>query len=184
LRYTKKLQTFWEEVIKECRKENLVPATTVASLPKRTIKISSKDSSETLDIERINFCYDIFHELENKSYSHLFYKCVKKNVIHPIDLFTIKSKLENNQYTRLEEFEKDVRLMFRNCYTYNDASSKIYHSTEALESIFNEKWNEKLVLHDRETRELKRLRDNDSDTDLISKLLYYIFNIFFLHLFC
>jgi hypothetical protein len=33
------------------------------------------------------------------------YKCVKKDVKHPMDLFTIKSKLENNQYTRLEEFE-------------------------------------------------------------------------------
>ncbi|PKC07058.1 Bromodomain-containing protein, partial [Rhizophagus irregularis] len=61
---------------------------------------------------------------------------------HPMDLFTINLKLENNQYKNLKEFEKDIRLMFRNCYTYNDVKSKEYCSGEKLESIFNEKWNE------------------------------------------
>ncbi|PKY51745.1 Bromodomain-containing protein, partial [Rhizophagus irregularis] len=61
---------------------------------------------------------------------------------HPMDLLTINSKLENNQYTSLEEFEKDIRLIFRNCYTYNDVESEVYNSGETLESIFNKKWNE------------------------------------------
>ncbi|RGB42377.1 Bromodomain-containing protein, partial [Rhizophagus diaphanus] len=56
---------------------------------------------------------------------------------HPMDLFTINSKLKNNQYTSLEEFEKDIRLIFRNCYTYNNVESKVYCSGEILESIFN-----------------------------------------------
>ncbi|PKY54535.1 Bromodomain-containing protein, partial [Rhizophagus irregularis] len=60
-----------------------------------------------------------------------------KIIEHPMDLLTINSKLENNQYTSLEEFEKDIRLIFRNCYTYNDVGSEIYNSGEALESIFN-----------------------------------------------
>ncbi|PKK66955.1 Bromodomain-containing protein, partial [Rhizophagus irregularis] len=52
---------------------------------------------------------------------------------HPMDLFTINSKLENNQYISLEEFENDIHLIFRNCYTYNDINSKVYCSGEALE---------------------------------------------------
>ncbi|EXX76819.1 Bdf1p [Rhizophagus irregularis DAOM 197198w] len=80
-----------------------------------------------------------------------------------MDLFTINSKLENNQYTSLKEFEKDIRLIFCNCYTYNDIKSKEYCSGRILESIFNEKWNEKIILHDRQTRELKRVRDTDTD---------------------
>ncbi|PKK59582.1 Bromodomain-domain-containing protein, partial [Rhizophagus irregularis] len=54
---------------------------------------------------------------------------------YPMDLFTINSKLENNQYTSLKEFEKDIRLIFCNCYTYNDIKSKEYCSGRILESI-------------------------------------------------
>ncbi|PKY47665.1 Bromodomain-containing protein, partial [Rhizophagus irregularis] len=90
---------------------------------------------------------NIFHELENESYANLFYKYTKEDVKnevieYPMDLFTINSKLENNQYTSLKEFEKDIRLIFCNCYTYNDIKSKEYCSGKILESIFNEKWNE------------------------------------------
>jgi hypothetical protein len=215
LRYAKLLQTFWQEVIKECQKENLVPATTNDVYP--TVKISSKDLSKnvpaiTTDVSptaeisskdlsknlpqnhvptvktpfkdlsgtsqpnistkniKFNLCCDIFHELENKSYAHLFYKCVEKDVKHPMDLFTIKSKLENNQYTILEEFEQDIHLIFYNCYLYNDAKSEIYHLGEALESVFNKTWNEKVNFQNRKTKELKRVRDNNTDADT-SKLL-------------
>ncbi|RGB34275.1 Bromodomain-containing protein, partial [Rhizophagus diaphanus] len=56
---------------------------------------------------------------------------------HTMDLFTINLNLENNQYTSLEDFEKDIHLIFCNCYTYNDVESEIYSSGKALESIFN-----------------------------------------------
>ncbi|RGB38459.1 Bromodomain-containing protein, partial [Rhizophagus diaphanus] len=90
---------------------------------------------------------DILHELKNKSCANLFYKYeeedVKNKVIkNPMDLFTINLKLKNNQYTSLEEFEKDIRLIFCNCYTYNDVESEVYSSGKALECIFNKKWNE------------------------------------------
>ncbi|CAB4399138.1 unnamed protein product [Rhizophagus irregularis] len=146
---------------------------------KKTGKSSVKNLSETsqLDLSKKNitfindFCYDVFHELENESYANLFYKYTEKNVKnkvieYPMDLFTINSKLENNQYTSLKEFEKDIRLIFCNCYTYNDIKSKEYCSGKILESIFNEKWNEKIIIYDRQTRELKRVKDNDTgDTD-------------------
>ncbi|RGB36916.1 hypothetical protein C1646_666574 [Rhizophagus diaphanus] len=83
-----------------------------------------------------------------------------------MDLFTINLKLKNNQYTSLEKFEKDIRLIFCNCYTYNDIESEIYSSGKTLECIFNKKWNEKLILQGKQIRELKRVRDNDTeDTD-------------------
>ncbi|POG79071.1 Bromodomain-containing protein, partial [Rhizophagus irregularis DAOM 181602=DAOM 197198] len=57
-----------------------------------------------------------------------------------MDLFTINSKLENDQYTSTKEFENDIRLIFHNCYTYNDMGSKIYCLGEELESAFNKIW--------------------------------------------
>ncbi|CAB4477931.1 unnamed protein product [Rhizophagus irregularis] len=148
----------------------------ISLLSKKTGKSSVKNLSETSQLDLFkknitfinNFCYDIFHELENESYANLFYKYTKEDVKnevieYPMDLFTINSKLENNQYTSLKEFEKDIRLIFCNCYTYNDIKSKEYCSGKILESIFNEKWNEKIILYDRQTIELKRVRDTDTD---------------------
>ncbi|GES74636.1 hypothetical protein GLOIN_2v1480379 [Rhizophagus clarus] len=115
-------------------KEILDQNLTVTPFPKETVNASVENVSKTLQSNKlINFCYDIFHKLENSSYAQLFYKYNEKDIVdkgikHPMDLFTINSKLENEQYTNLEEFEYDVQLIFRNCYTYNDVKSEIYCS--------------------------------------------------------
>ncbi|KAL6482550.1 hypothetical protein MHYP_G00106300 [Metynnis hypsauchen] len=38
---------------------------------------------------------------------------------HPMDLSTIKVKLDSCQYPNAQAFAADVRLMFSNCYKYN-----------------------------------------------------------------
>ncbi|GBB96582.1 hypothetical protein RclHR1_02790005 [Rhizophagus clarus] len=160
---------------------NQQKVTNTISLPKDIVNqnqlpdnVISKETNN--NIKLINFCYDILYKLENNPYAHLFYKYNEKDIInkvikYPMDLCTINLKLENNQYTNLEEFEEDIRLIFRNCYTCNDIKSEIYCSGVALESIFNKKWNEKLIFQTRKKGELKRARDNDADINnsLISK---------------
>ncbi|UZN99044.1 uncharacterized protein OCT59_000326 [Rhizophagus irregularis] len=132
-------------------------------------KVSAKDFSKTSqqkDIELINFCYDILHELENKTCA-LPFKCIKKKdmiIKHPMDLSTINLKLKNNQYKSLEGFEKDIRLIFHNCYTYNEAGSEICYLGEVLESVFNKKWIEKITHQVKQRDELKRVRD-DADIE-------------------
>ncbi|GES87570.1 bromodomain-containing protein [Rhizophagus clarus] len=135
LRYPNKLQAYWEGVIKEsAEKENLVSTvtSTVTSLPKQqTQNTNAKDFSKTIKLDHskisqpvftktshsdfskknINFCYDILDELTNTSYAHSFFKYIEKNnkiIKYPMDLFIINSKLENEKYTRLEEFEEDI----------------------------------------------------------------------------
>ena len=39
-------------------------------------------------------------------------------VKQPMDLGTIQSKLANNEYENADDFEKDVRLVFKNCYLF------------------------------------------------------------------
>ncbi|GBB91294.1 hypothetical protein RclHR1_01850004 [Rhizophagus clarus] len=162
------------QTIKEYEKENLVPI--VTSVTKETadttvISFSKETQVTDFSIKLIDFCCNILHELENTSDAHLFFKYVEKNVTdkivkYPMDLFTINSKLKNNEYTRLEEFEEDIRLIFCNCYTYNDVESEIYCLGKVLESVFNKKWNENLIFQGKQTRKLKRVRDsNDVDTD-------------------
>ncbi|UZO06775.1 uncharacterized protein OCT59_027084 [Rhizophagus irregularis] len=173
LQRKRNLQIFWQEVIKEYyEKENLVPSIT-------SKVTSTKDFSETSqqkNSELINFCYDILHELENKSCAYPFKYINKadKVIKHPIDLFTINLKLKNNQYKSLKEFEKDVRLIFRNCYTYNNVESEIYHSGEVLESVFNKKWAKRIIqVNKQKGLDLKRARDDADDTDENSSTEYW-----------
>ena len=43
----------------------------------------------------------------------------RKFVKHPMDLETIDTKLEEGEYGDPGEFASDMRLMFKNCHTYN-----------------------------------------------------------------
>jgi len=46
---------------------------------------------------------------------HDYHDIIKK----PMDLGTVKTKLEEREYNSGSEFAADVRLMFTNCYKYN-----------------------------------------------------------------
>ncbi|GES74628.1 hypothetical protein GLOIN_2v1781474 [Rhizophagus clarus] len=145
------LDTAWFNHFLDNAKELLEPKTykdlpvdttiTFLSSSKETVNASVENLTKTLQSNKlINFCYDIFHKLENSSYAQLFYKYNEKDIVdkvikHPMDLFTINSKLENGQYTNLEEFEYDIHLIFHNCYTYNDVKSEIYCSEENKNNV-------------------------------------------------
>ncbi|RGB42770.1 hypothetical protein C1646_750513 [Rhizophagus diaphanus] len=195
LRYAKTLKIFWQEIIKEYKKnkENLVPAEEYYNEKKdlvpadlqEIIDVSDKDhfisnsfqndeipiKDHSKNSQLINFCYDILQELDIKSNIHPFYKYDEKKITNPMDLFTIISKLENDQYTTIEEFEKDIHLIFRNCYIYNDIGSEMHTLGEALESTFNKVWAEKLIFQGKQKEKLKRVRDSDTDSssELVTK---------------
>ncbi|KAK4364059.1 hypothetical protein RND71_015417 [Anisodus tanguticus] len=59
---------------------------------------------------------------------------------NPMDLGTVKSRLETNRYTSPEEFAEDVRLTFQNAMTYNPKGQDVYMMAEQLSKIFEEKW--------------------------------------------
>lgn len=47
-----------------------------------------------------------------------------KVIKHPMDLGTVKAKLEKGQYKHPKEFKHDVSLVWNNCMTYNVVSLK------------------------------------------------------------
>ncbi|XP_077575100.1 bromodomain-containing protein 4-like [Stigmatopora nigra] len=55
---------------------------------------------------------------------------------HPMDLSTIKKKLENRQYRDAQEFAADVRLMFSNCYKYNPPGHDVVAMARKLQDVF------------------------------------------------
>lgn len=51
-----------------------------------------------------------------------YYKIIKQ----PMDMGTIKKRLENNYYRSASECLQDFNTMFTNCYIYNKVSQFVY----------------------------------------------------------
>lgn len=60
----------------------------------------------------------------------------------PMDLATIKRKLDDGEYLTASEFREDLRLMFRNCYTFNPPGTDVHELGKKLEALFEQKWAE------------------------------------------
>ncbi len=57
---------------------------------------------------------------------------------HPMDLSTIKRKLDAHIYANYEEFESDMMLMLQNCFTFNKPEDAIYQLGKKFESLFKD----------------------------------------------
>lgn len=104
----------------------------------------------------IKWCYRIHQELMKKQYAHFmfpFYQPVDPVALnipsyfevikHPMDLSTMKKKLDRNEYSKSEEFEADFRQMINNCLTFNRPGDDVYGMGQKAEELFVKKWHEK-----------------------------------------
>ncbi|KAF1329445.1 Histone acetyltransferase, partial [Globisporangium splendens] len=55
----------------------------------------------------------------------------------PMDLGTIKKRLENEHYNSVEAFAGDVRLVFENCIAYNSSTNKFNQAAKQLLASFD-----------------------------------------------
>lgn len=95
-------------------------------------------------------CVTLVKSLISHSYGWVFSKPVDPVALnipdyftiisHPMDLGTIKSKLEKNLYSDIEEVAADVRLTFSNAMTYNPPGNDVYLMANELSKIFDRKW--------------------------------------------
>ncbi|GAA5897177.1 bromodomain-containing protein [Sporobolomyces salmoneus] len=106
--------------------------------------------------EQLRFCKETIKELFKKShesYAYPFYHPVdlaayptySQYVSRPMDLGTIRSKLEHNQYPLppYDAFESDVRQIFENCFAFNPAGTIVHEWGRQLEAVFEIKWAER-----------------------------------------
>ncbi|XP_056175495.1 transcription factor GTE12-like isoform X2 [Syzygium oleosum] len=61
-------------------------------------------------------------------------------ISEPMDLGTIKSKLEKNMYRGTEEFAADIRLTFSNAMCYNPPGNQVHIMADMLNKIFETGW--------------------------------------------
>ena len=70
-----------------------------------------------------------------------------KVVKTPMDLGTVKAKLERGEYSSAKEFRHDTNLVWTNCMTYNADGSDYYLIASNLKKVFDEKY-AKLIRED------------------------------------
>ncbi|KAI8368854.1 Bromodomain-containing protein [Choanephora cucurbitarum] len=65
-----------------------------------------------------------------------YYEIIKQ----PMDMSTYEKKLYNHQYSHEEQLAEDIRLMFRNCYTYNPPDHLVTNLGKEFEAVFERQW--------------------------------------------
>ncbi|KAI0670108.1 Bromodomain-containing protein [Trametes maxima] len=125
--------------------------------------------------EQLKFCEKMWKDLHQKQHytiANPFYEPVDplkmgipeypKVIKKPMDLSTMKKKLEGGEYSTAEKFRDDFRLMIKNCLTFNPPGNPVHEAGKALQQLFDEKWKN---LPTPRTYEASDEEDEDEDMD-------------------
>ncbi|XP_055017827.1 bromodomain-containing protein 3-like isoform X2 [Boleophthalmus pectinirostris] len=99
--------------------------------------------------EQMKHCDAILKEMLSKkhaAYAWPFYKPVDAEALelhdyhdiikHPMDLSTVRKKMDKSEYSDPQSFATDVRLMFSNCYKYNPPDHEVVAMARKLQDVF------------------------------------------------
>ncbi|XP_016410264.1 bromodomain-containing protein 3-like isoform X5 [Sinocyclocheilus rhinocerous] len=99
--------------------------------------------------EQLKYCEVILKEMLSKkhaAYAWPFYKPVDADALelhdyheiikYPMDLSTVKKKMDSREYQDAQSFASDVRLMFSNCYKYNPPDHEVVAMARKLLDVF------------------------------------------------
>ncbi|XP_004411448.1 PREDICTED: bromodomain-containing protein 3 [Odobenus rosmarus divergens] len=99
--------------------------------------------------EHLRHCDSILKEMLSKkhaAYAWPFYKPVDAEALelhdyhdiikHPMDLSTVKKKMDSREYPDAQGFAADIRLMFSNCYKYNPPDHEVVAMARKLQDVF------------------------------------------------
>jgi histone acetyltransferase len=107
--------------------------------------------SKLTDVPRKSKTYEILRPLLNDLQAHPaswpFLQPVDANevphyyqaIAHPMDLATMDTKLESEQYGDIKAFAEDLFLVVKNCRLFNDPDTTYYKNADMLEKYFLEK---------------------------------------------
>lgn len=123
------------------------PLTPIAGHPSGVPKNKEKLS------DALKACNEILKELFSKKHSGYawpFYKPVDAELLglhdyhdiikKPMDLGTVKKKMDDREYRSAPEFAADVRLIFSNCYQYNPPDHDVVAMGRKLMDVFEMKF--------------------------------------------
>ncbi|OZJ04517.1 hypothetical protein BZG36_02242 [Bifiguratus adelaidae] len=116
----------------------------------KTPTIEAKRPSERMSMDNVKRCRNLLRKVVASKHSFLFQNPVDpvalnvpnyyEIVKNPMDLATIKTKLERGGYASPSEFHDDVKLIFSNCYLFNPPDTYVHQEGKALEAVFERAW--------------------------------------------
>uniref|UniRef100_A0A3Q2PJY7 Bromodomain-containing protein 3 n=1 Tax=Fundulus heteroclitus TaxID=8078 RepID=A0A3Q2PJY7_FUNHE len=103
--------------------------------------------------EQLKYCNDILKEMllkKHSAYAWPFYQPVNAEALglhdyhdivkYPMDLGTVKEKLDGGEYQDVQQFATDVRLIFSNCYKYNPSRHSVVEMARKLQGVFEQRF--------------------------------------------
>jgi bromodomain-containing factor 1 len=130
------------------------PKREAVSSPRRNLSYApTPTTAKKSGSGELTFCRSVLNELCKKQHSAInwpfmdpvdpvalgipdYFDIIK----NPMDLGTIRKKLDSRQYSTSDQFESDVKVIFSNCYAYNSMDSDISQMARQLEEVFENKW--------------------------------------------
>ncbi|RVE65535.1 hypothetical protein OJAV_G00117860 [Oryzias javanicus] len=116
-------------------------------------KEAPRDERRSSLSKQLKYCSDILKEMLSKkhsAYAWPFYKPVDAEALglhdyhdivkYPMDLSTVKKKLDAGDYQDAQQFSADVRLIFSNCYKYNPPQHAIVEMARKLQGVFEQRF--------------------------------------------
>ncbi|KIK71261.1 hypothetical protein GYMLUDRAFT_976433 [Collybiopsis luxurians FD-317 M1] len=143
-----------------------------ADAPKKPRKVRQTKDRGTA--EQLKYCSKVLNDLHKKQYYQIanpFYEPVDwvkleipsypKIIKKPMDMSTIRRKIENHDYPSASSFYDDFKLMIRNCFTFNPAGTPVNQAGQELQRVFDEKWKNLPT----EPMSEEEVDDEEDDTD-------------------
>lgn len=101
-------------------------------------------------------------------------KVVKK----PMDLSTMRKKLDGGEYSTANKFHDDFKLMIRNCFAFNPAGNPVNTAGKQLDALFDEKWKSLPSIRTREASDDEEEEEEaDSEDEHARKFRPYIYGV-------
>ncbi|XVF18721.1 hypothetical protein REPUB_Repub11eG0047400 [Reevesia pubescens] len=107
-------------------------------------------ATEKFSSQLFKSCSNLLGKLMKHKFSWVFNKPVDVKVLglhdyysivkHPMDLGTVKTRLNKNWYKSPREFAEDVRLTFKNAMLYNPKGQDVHFMADKLLGVFEENW--------------------------------------------
>ncbi|KAH8100556.1 hypothetical protein BXZ70DRAFT_892966, partial [Cristinia sonorae] len=128
--------------------------------------------------DQLKYCDKILKDLNKKTHysiAHPFYEPVDwvrleipsypKIIKKPMDLSTMRKKLDAGEYVSADKFHDDFKLMIRNCFTFNPSGTPVNLAGQELQRLFDEKWKNlpPLVALDPSDDEDEELEEEDDE---------------------
>ncbi|KAK0473198.1 hypothetical protein IW261DRAFT_1423737 [Armillaria novae-zelandiae] len=140
-----------------------------ADVPKKHRKTRRVKDDGTA--EQLRFCSKILQDLSRKQHWDIaspFYEPVDwvnldlptypKIVKKPMDMATMRKKLDNGDYPSAQKFCDDFKLMIRNCFAFNPQGTPVNMAGIELQRLFDLKWKALPPLH-----EISEEEDDEED---------------------